>query len=534
LATNLTVFASPRLSKRLRLEPLEPRLMLAADTLAASGFLDLIQGDDDPVAQITAALVDPGSGINVVFDSARYVGRVGDGADPNTAQSAIFSGLVLKPSDATKPTISFPKKGVLLTSGVANLPSSNTQTEFDSGSLGIEPPGLSSPNDVSDLSAILVAADAPDSDVRDLNVFEFQFTVAKGISSLEADFVYGSDEFPNQSVTDIFAFIVDGKNYAFFQDKSLISFVRGRNDSNFNDNDTSHIYPIEYDGISNLLHVVGLLDPTIATGGSHTLKIAIANTSDDRFDSGVFIGDLLAGTSNNGGIGERGRQVRVDPMIGPGLPPQIVEMPTVPIFPNPGLALLLYPAVVPIVPPDQTVHGSDGYIDGRTFAKTSPSFDALASHRAELIDSVLAIDKVEDKLALASFLDFVDPELVSIELGDEPPTKLAPDHRNDVTAASTVGNQPITDGAQVGKSNLADDSAATHGGDTSQSVTYMKPVAATAQTADESKGHLLALQTFVSNYWRLLLGITGTLLVGGALWKGRPIWQRTARRVRLH
>src|SRR4029079_17362552 len=103
--------------------------------------------------------------------------------------------------------------------------------------------------------------------------------VEAGKSSIEADFVYGSDEFPDQSVTDIFAFIVDGKNFAFFKDGSLVTFVQGVNQDNFHGN-TQNQYAIEYDGVSDALHIVGLLDASIPAGGTHTLKVIIANTSD--------------------------------------------------------------------------------------------------------------------------------------------------------------------------------------------------------------------------------------------------------------
>ena len=52
------------------------------------------------------------------------------------------------------------------------------------------------------------------------------------------------------------------------------------------------------------LHLVGLIDENLT---EHTLKIAIADTSDDIYDSGVFIGGLSAGfSSGGGGIGGNG------------------------------------------------------------------------------------------------------------------------------------------------------------------------------------------------------------------------------------
>ena len=128
-----------------------------------------------------------------------------------------------------------------------------------------------------------------------------QFTAAAGVTSLSAKFIFGSDEFPDQAVTDFFMFILDGVNYAKFSDGSLVSFVQGVNAANFlnNGNGAAGPYAIEYDGLSLALGVVGLLDPTLST---HTLKIVIGDTSDAIFDSGVFVAGLTAGTSTGGGI----------------------------------------------------------------------------------------------------------------------------------------------------------------------------------------------------------------------------------------
>ena len=50
------------------------------------------------------------------------------------------------------------------------------------------------------------------------------------------------------------AAIVDGTNYAFFNDGSLVSFVTGANADQFNDNNVgTGNYNLEYDGISNSL-----------------------------------------------------------------------------------------------------------------------------------------------------------------------------------------------------------------------------------------------------------------------------------------
>ncbi len=247
---------------------------------------DLIEGTDDPNTLLPAALLGPNNGIDIVDGTVNFVGRVGDGTDPNTAQSATYTNFNLS-SSGSGPNISNPD-GIFLTSGVANLPSTNTDTSFT---------GETGTGSDADLTAIA----GPQT--NDVNSLEFDFTVNDpSFNAITANFVFGSDEFPDQLVTDAFAFIVDGQNYAVFPDGSLVSFVTGANASNFNDNGSSN-YPLEYDGISNSLQVQGLLDPNLTT---HSLKIVIGDTNDTIYDSGVFIGNLSASVSTGGGGGVDG------------------------------------------------------------------------------------------------------------------------------------------------------------------------------------------------------------------------------------
>lgn len=247
---------------------------------------------EEAANSLISALLGNNSGINVVPGSATFTGRIGSG---NLAQSATYTNFNLVPNNAGLPTISNPK-GIFLTSGVANIPFTNTDFSFDNGSVGTIAPDTGSD---ADLAAILTTAGL-DSNTNDVNFLKFDFTLADTTkNSVSAQFVFGSDEFPDQSVTDVFGFFVDGTNYAFFQDRSLVSFVTGVNATQFNGNNVgTNNYNLEYDGISKSLEVVGLLNPNLST---HTLKIAIADTADTFFDSGVFIGNLVAGDTSGGG-----------------------------------------------------------------------------------------------------------------------------------------------------------------------------------------------------------------------------------------
>lgn len=260
--------------------------------------IDLFETGDDEATLVDAVLA-PASGITVVGGTTTFVGRAGDGNDPNTAQSGTYSGFLEVPNNAGLPTISNPD-GLLLTSGVANIPGTNTTASFDHLSVGVPAPGTGGD---ADLSAILTAAGAPSSVVNDVNFLEFTFTVDNpSHNAVSAQFVFASDEFPDQLVTDVFGFFIDGVNFAFFPDDSLVSFVTGVNADNFNDNNVgTGNYDIEYDGISNSLNIVGLLDPTQT---DHTIKIAIGDTSDTIFDSAVFIGDLQSLAADIGGVNQ--------------------------------------------------------------------------------------------------------------------------------------------------------------------------------------------------------------------------------------
>jgi hypothetical protein len=230
----------------------------------------------DPVAQLTGALLAPASGITIVPGSGTYQGTLAAG------QSGTYTGFNLAPSSGSTPTLTLPN-GILLTSGSANLPTSNTVNEFTNA------PGSGSNAALSTL--------AGGQSTNDANVLGFNFTVASG-NSVQAQFVFGTDEFPTQTVTDIFGFFVDGVNYAQFPGGELISNTPG-NPTNFISNPVGGgLYGIEYNGLTATFTVTGLLDMALAT---HSIQIAIADTSDSRFDSGVFIGGLTTAVTTGGG-----------------------------------------------------------------------------------------------------------------------------------------------------------------------------------------------------------------------------------------
>jgi hypothetical protein len=231
-----------------------------------------------PETTLSTAVLGTGSGITIVSGSETYQGNTA------VAQSGTYTGFNLAPSSGSTPTLTLPD-GIVLTSGTANLPLTNTVNQFNPVF-----PGTGS-------NALLTTLAG--TSTFDANAISFSFTVEAGKTSVSAQFVFGTDEFPTQSVTDIFGFFVDGVNYAKFPNGDLISNTPG-NPTNFISNPVgSGLYGIEYNGLTQVFTVVGLLDMSL---GTHTIVIAVADTSDSIFDSGVFIGNLVAGTATGGGI----------------------------------------------------------------------------------------------------------------------------------------------------------------------------------------------------------------------------------------
>jgi hypothetical protein len=244
--------------------------------------LSLITGAADPAPTgdtLTNAVLAPSSGIGVVGGSIIYQGTT----DANQTQSATYTGFNLAPTSGATPTLALPN-GILLTSGSANLPNSNTVGQFNPAY-----PGTGGNALLTTLSGLTT---------YDANALTFSFTVDPGFTSVSAQFVFGTDEFPTEEVTDIFGFFVDGVNFAKFSTGELISNTPG-NPTNFIANPIgAGSYPIEYNGLTKVFTVVGNLDPNLAT---HSITIALADTTDSIFDSGVFIGGLTAGTDAGGG-----------------------------------------------------------------------------------------------------------------------------------------------------------------------------------------------------------------------------------------
>ncbi len=131
---------------------------------------------------------------------------------------------------------------------------------------------------------------------NDAAVLEFDFLSIGDAAYF--NYVFGSEEyneFVGSIFNDVFGFFIDDVNYALLPGTStpvsINSVNNGNNSEHYNDNDYDDFWPtspfaFEYDGFTDVLtaSITGL-----TAGQTYHLKLAIADTSDSWWDSGVFI-----------------------------------------------------------------------------------------------------------------------------------------------------------------------------------------------------------------------------------------------------
>ncbi|MCL2161893.1 MAG: choice-of-anchor L domain-containing protein [Betaproteobacteria bacterium] len=119
----------------------------------------------------------------------------------------------------------------------------------------------------------------------DQNVLTFSFTLNDpSLNTISTSFVFASDEYSRNPDlywrNDVFGFFVDGVNYAFLPDGSIVSV-----------HNIDHIDGSDYGyaGRSLEYSIMATLDPNVTV---HTITIAIADVMHDRYDSAVFLGSF--------------------------------------------------------------------------------------------------------------------------------------------------------------------------------------------------------------------------------------------------
>ncbi|MCG8609799.1 MAG: choice-of-anchor L domain-containing protein [Pseudomonadales bacterium] len=186
-------------------------------------------------------------------------------------------------------------EGVLLTTGDGTPPTSNT-----SGSHG---GGFSDSSGDSDLDLVAQQAFEGSGETFDATVVTIKFIPQAGAKGILFNLAFGSDEYPefsDSSFVDVAGVFINGENVALFNNdptQPLSVIDKNLELGNFRDNQTND-FPIEYDGISTQQTIATAIVP----GQENTLKIAIADTGDTAYDSGMFIANLKEIPVGGGGL----------------------------------------------------------------------------------------------------------------------------------------------------------------------------------------------------------------------------------------
>ncbi|HAE49814.1 MAG TPA: RTX toxin, partial [Tistrella mobilis] len=151
-------------------------------------------------------------------------------------------------------------------------------------------------------------------ETQDAAVVSFTFDSADlgDAQSISLDVFFGSDEYPefvDSPFVDIAAIYVNGVNYALFdgdpnQPLSIVAdsintpgnFFNNNGDDGSDDDPYTGTYDTEYDGFSTLLNILAPIQD-----GTNEITIAIADTGDSYYDSGLFVGNLQGSNSTVSG-----------------------------------------------------------------------------------------------------------------------------------------------------------------------------------------------------------------------------------------
>lgn len=191
--------------------------------------------------------------------------------------------------------------GIVLTSGSASYLASTTNTSD----------GITGNNGLA--GSTILNALIPGYSTHDATILAFDFTFTDGLGGdAYFNFVFGSDEYneyTNSVYNDVFGFFLDGSavsdNVALIPGTSTPVSINNVNGGNpiginpsnaqyFNNNDSNGAFPFEYDGFTDVFTIAmkGL------SAGTHTMKLAIADSGDHVLDSGVFIQGKSFGNVN--------------------------------------------------------------------------------------------------------------------------------------------------------------------------------------------------------------------------------------------
>jgi len=231
--------------------------------------------------QLLAALVDPAGGVAV------EAGSVQVRASADSAISLYDGSLAPLGIGA----------GVLITSGTAP---GTTNTVGWFGQSNAYASGYQ--NGDADINAVVNSVFHTTS--YDATALSFQFRVTDTTAtSISFDLVFGSDEYPEwvDQFVDTAIVMVNGVNYALFEQNPNrpLTVISQNLAAGYFQNNVSNALPIEYDGVSRVLRIVA---PILGGGALNSIKIAVADTGDHIYDSGLFVSGLRAGTTPGQGL----------------------------------------------------------------------------------------------------------------------------------------------------------------------------------------------------------------------------------------
>lgn len=245
-------------------------LALLASALCSQGALaGLVVTTSTDGTSLATSLLSGGGGVSI-----SNVALTGAATQQGTFTGGVSAGIGID-------------SGVILTSGNANLaPGPNN----NDGATGVSGTGADA-----DLNTLVGGT------TFDKNVLEFDFSTTSG--DLFFKYVFASEEYNeyvNTSFNDVFAFFVDGINIALIPGTATPVAINNvncggpvfgsspSNCSQFNNNDNQDggpFFDIQYDGFTDVFtaSALGL------GAGTHHIKLAIADRSDDILDSAVFL-----------------------------------------------------------------------------------------------------------------------------------------------------------------------------------------------------------------------------------------------------
>jgi hypothetical protein len=175
---------------------------------------------------------------------------------------------------------------------------------------------------------------------------------------------------------------------------------------------------------------------------------------------------------------------------------------------------------VPPVPVFQatTSYGTNGY----ELPAEPTSFTTAGTPQA--IDAALANDEVDEGFLLSGFLDFVDPEMLVVDLGDEPPAQVA----GDKAKMSPAIELPSVERDAARDNQLAAAAAAEQPAPADEIAAPSLDDSAALSAFDRMGAQF---QSVAMNHWRKFASTAAVLLIAGAAWKGRNAWMQAARKM---